>query len=186
MDCIKQNVSVCPKQAGFFYYYFFGFLQLKSKGKCGLGFSLIWEEVHKLSRKNYITEKLPSLLSLFKLYYRFCVYERRLKIKAKGVLKPPIPQEKRNYNPLKIKPLVIFLSKLVEMGSQLFSVWPWGSCGWQKLSDNGPRRPETRASLVSASGCCCLSGCSLPCSAVPASRCFPVRSDNQFHATIMA
>lgn len=27
----------------------FGFLQLKSEGKCGLGFSLFWEGAHKLS-----------------------------------------------------------------------------------------------------------------------------------------
>lgn len=116
MDCIKQNVSVCPKQAGFFYYYFFGFLQLKSKGKCGLGFSLIWEEVHKLSRKDYITEKLLSLLSLFKLYCRFCVYERRLKIKAKGVLKPPIPQEKKKLQPLENKTPCYFSLKTCRDG----------------------------------------------------------------------
>lgn len=48
------------------------------------------------------------------------------------------------------------------------------------------RSPETRASLVSASGCCCLSGYPLPCSAVPDSSCFPARSDNQSHEMIMA
>lgn len=50
----------------------------------------------------------------------------------------------------------------------------------------GTRSPETRASLVSASGCCCLSGYPLPCSAVPDSSCFPARSDNQSHEMIMA
>lgn len=83
---------------------------------------------------------------------------------------------------MKIKPLGIFLSKLVEMGSWILCDWPWWNCGRAETEStpNSPRRPETKASLVS------LLGCPLPRSAVPASSCFPVRSDNQLHETIMA